>query len=529
MFLLRNTCLMIYTMISWSFAQVNIEWASRYNGPKLDGALAINVDDEGYIYIAGGSETDTSNFDYITIKYSPFGDSIWVKRFNGPENGFDVARDLVVDDSGNVYVTGTSVMGTMKYDKDGNEIWFRRFGQFSAGYRIEFDQNGFLYVAGESNFDYALVKYNIGGEQIWAKTYNGPASNNDIIRDMIVDNRDNIIVTGGSKIIGNDWDIATIKYSGDTGDTLWVRRYNGPAQNSPYDEGYGITVDDSGNIYITGWSDGINGGVQCIIIKYSPDGDLLWERRFPSGGSIGYVGYDIINDPSGFIYIAARANGYDDTLLKYDYAGNLVWSAQYIAVHAFATNQPRLVLDKFKNIYMSSTTGDDNHAYYVVLKYDPDGNQLWEYRYRPPNATMSVNNAYDLFVDSSLNVYVTGEGIGGSGSFSDFDCLTIKLSQDPTTVYQDSKLYPEEFKLLPAYPNPFNPVTNITFTLQQSANVNMKIYTLLGEEITTVISENYSSGIHTIQWGAGDLPSGMYLCSLQAGEEQKIIKLLLMK
>ncbi|MDO8550353.1 MAG: SBBP repeat-containing protein [Ignavibacteria bacterium] len=529
MFLLRNTCLMFYTMISCSFAQVNIEWAARYNGPNLDGALAIAVDDAGYIYITGGSETDTSYFDYVIIKYTPLGDTVWVRKFNGSENGFDVARDIVVDDSGNVYLTGTSVMGTIKYDKDGNEIWFRRFGLFSAGYRIEFDQYGYIYVAGESNFNYALVKYNTDGDQIWAKTYNGPTNNDDLIKDIVIDNRANIIVTGGSKVISNDWDIATIKYSGDSGDTLWVRRYNGPSQNSPYDDGYGITVDDSGNVYITGWSDGINEGAQCITIKYSPDGDLLWERRFPSGGSIGYVGYDIINDPSGFVYVAARANGYDDTLLKYDREGNLIWSAQYIALHTFATNQPRLVRDQFGDIYMSSTTGDGAHAYYVVLKYNPDGDQIWEYKYRPPNATMSVNNAYDLYVDSSLNVYVTGEGIGGSGFFSDFDCLTIKLSQDPTTIYQDSELLPAEFRLLQNYPNPFNSVTNITFTLQQSVNVNMKIYTLLGEEITTLISKNYSAGTYTVIWDAGALPSGIYLCRLQAGEEQRVIKLLLMK
>jgi hypothetical protein len=514
-------------------SQVNLEWVSRYSGllDGYDGALSVTVDDSGYIYTTGGTQNVNvgNDFDYITIKYTPFGDSVWVKRFNGPENGFDVARDLAVDDSGNVYVTGTSVMGTLKYDKSGNEVWFRRFGQFSAGYKIQIDQNRYIYVAGESNFDYALVKFDTDGNLIWSKTYNGPANNNDIIRDLVIDNRANIVVTGGSKVIGNDWDIATIKYDGGTGDALWIRRYEGLSSYS-FNEGYGITSDDSNNIYITGWSDGINGTPQCITIKYSSDGDLLWERRFPADGNIGYAGYDIINDPSGFVYVAARANGYEDVLIKYDYDGNLVWSAHYKASHFFATNQPRLVLDKFRNVYMSSVNSDSLYTYFVVLKYIPDGNREWEYRYYypPVTGTFSVNNAYDLFVDSSLNVYVTGESIV-SGLGTDFDILTIKLSQDSTTFVQDTNIFPSEFQLFPAYPNPFNSITNISFTLPYSSEVDMKIYNILGEEITTLISGSYLASTHTVQWDAGDLPSGMYLCRLQAENEQRVIKLLLVR
>jgi flagellar hook assembly protein FlgD len=83
--------------------------------------------------------------------------------------------------------------------------------------------------------------------------------------------------------------------------------------------------------------------------------------------------------------------------------------------------------------------------------------------------------------------------------------------------------------LFSAYPNPFNPVTNITFALPNSAVVEIKIYNLLGEEITTLVSEYYSAGTYTVQWDAGDLPSGMYLCRMKSENEQRVIKLLLMK
>ncbi len=530
MFKLGIISILIFIIIFSFNAQVKLDWNARYNGifNLHDRGLAIAIDDSGFVYVTGLSVGTTTGRDYITIKYTPSGDTVWARLFNGPENGFDVARDIAIDDSGNVYVTGTSVMGTMKYDKDGNEIWFRRFGQFSAGYRIDIDKTGDIYIAGESNNDYATVKYNTEGNQLWAKTYNGPGNAQDRIADMVIDNNDDVIVTGRSRGTVTDYDIATIKYSGNTGDTLWVRRYNGPSPAQPYDRGDGITVDDRNNVYVTGWSDGINGSAQCIVIKYSPDGELLWERRFPPGGGYGMAGYDIMNDPSGYIYAAARSHGNEDRLFKYDYEGNLIWTRQYIAAHLFAPNDPKLTLDQIGNIYMTSTTYDGTHAYYIVLKYDVDGNLLWEYRYRHPGSSMSVNNAYDIYVDSDMNIYVTGESIV-SGMGTDYDILTIKLSQDTTTFVQDTDIFPSAFQLLPAYPNPFNAITNITFTIPQASNVEMKIYNILGVEITTPISDYRSAGTHTVQWNAGELPSGMYLCRLQSENEQRVIKLLLVR
>jgi flagellar hook assembly protein FlgD len=105
----------------------------------------------------------------------------------------------------------------------------------------------------------------------------------------------------------------------------------------------------------------------------------------------------------------------------------------------------------------------------------------------------------------------------------------MKISQGTTNIKQDEEFLPSDFQLLSAFPNPFNSTTNITFTLPQSANVEMKIYSILGEEIATLISEFHSAGKHTVQWDAGNLPSGMYLCRLQAENEQRVIKLLLMK
>src|SRR4030066_122416 len=84
-------------------------WVASYNGPGNydDYASALAVDASGNVYVTGRSWSGTS-YDYATIKYDSNGDTLWVRRYNGPGNGFDEAIALAVDNSGNVYVTGHS-------------------------------------------------------------------------------------------------------------------------------------------------------------------------------------------------------------------------------------------------------------------------------------------------------------------------------------------------------------------------------------------------------------------------------------
>jgi len=258
----------------------------------------------------------------------------------------------------------------------------------------------------------------------------------------------------------------------------------------------------------------------CATIKYNPEGDLIWDRRFPAGGNIGYASYDIMY-LQGFIYVVARAHFFNDTLLKYDLEGNLIWEKVFVTNNIDIHNKA-LTSDKYGNIYMTSGGGVSPGSDYIALKYNPEGDLLWEYRYRP--GSNSSSRAQAIHVDTSLYVYLTGEATG-----MDFDIVTLKLSQDPVNVNNSIQEIPNKYLLLQNYPNPFNSTTTITFTLPEASEVSIKIYNLLGEEIENLISDNFTAGSHSINWNAGDLPSGIYLCKMQLRGYQKIIKLLLMK
>jgi len=79
------------------------------------------------------------------------------------------------------------------------------------------------------------------------------------------------------------------------------------------------------------------------------------------------------------------------------------------------------------------------------------------------------------------------------------------------------------------YPNPFNPTTTINFTLFKENNVKIEIFNVLGQKIVTLLNTNLSAGSHEVEFTAANLSSGVYFYMIQAGEIQKIKKMILSK
>ena len=279
-------------------------WVRRYNGTasSYDVAYDIALDSSGNICVTGYSDGAGTFADYTTIKYFPNGDTAWVRRYNGTGNGDDRAQAIAVDDSGNVYVTGDSWGGetdydyaTIKYYANG-DTWVRRYNGPGNGEdgatAITIDDSGYVYVTGTSwgsgtNEDYATIKYDSSGNELWVKRYNGPGNGYDDANAIAAYGCDTVYVTGDSWGSGTGVDYATIKYypCADTVCTAWVRRYDGPGHGE--DHAYAIAVDTYGNVYVTGISDGGEENDDYLTIGYYSNGDTAWVRRYngPGNGS----------------------------------------------------------------------------------------------------------------------------------------------------------------------------------------------------------------------------------------------------
>ena len=79
------------------------------------------------------------------------------------------------------------------------------------------------------------------------------------------------------------------------------------------------------------------------------------------------------------------------------------------------------------------------------------------------------------------------------------------------------------------YPNPFNPNTTIQFDLPKTSKVTLKVFNILGEEVSTLVSDRLSAGSHTYEWDASNLSCGVYLYRLEAEGYFETRKMILMK
>lgn len=325
-----------YTTIKYAPNGDNL-WVRRYNGPGdyEDEAQAIAVDTAGNVCVTGYSYSGNGlDPDYATIKYAPNGNTLWVRRYGGPGNDEDMASALAVDRSGNVYVTGHGYSGidfdytTIKYAPNGDTLWVRGYdgpGNYDdIANALALDSTGNVYVTGhcyDSDFngiDYVTIKYAPNGDTLWVRGYNGPGNFNDEARSLAVDGVGNIYVTGQSYSYETDFDYATIKYA-PNGDTLWVRRYNGPGNS--LDFATALALDTAGNVYVTGYGFGSGSYDDYTTIKYGPNGDTLWVKRYNGPGNFLDRAQALAVDKLGQVYLtgssATSLSNTDYATLKY--------------------------------------------------------------------------------------------------------------------------------------------------------------------------------------------------------------------
>ncbi len=466
-----------YATIKYNSAGIQ-QWVQRYNGPGNgdDEAYSIAVDGFGNVYVTGFSVGSGTSYDYATIKYNSAGVEEWVQRYNGPGNSFDWANALAVDSSGNIYVTGFS-------------------------------------VGSGTNNDFATIKYNSAGVQQWVQRYNGPGNSGDWANALAVDSSGNVYVTGSSWGVASWDDYTTVKYNS-AGVEEWVQRYNGTGNE--VDIAYSIAVDGSGNVYVTGWSwGGEQYSSDYATIKYNSAGEELWVRRYNEQGSSTDRAYTLALDISGNVYVTGycwfSANGPDYATVKYKPNGELQWARRYNGPGNGDDWAFSLAVDGYGNVYVTGRSDGIGTNYdYATVKYNTSGVQQWVQRYTLPG--LGIDEGLAIKVDGKGNVYVTGFS-QGEPPFYVKEYATIKYSQ-PIGITPISNEVPKDFRLEQNYPNPFNPVTNIKFTIKENTRVSLKVYDITGKLVSTLVNNVLDRGEHSIIFDGSNFASGIYYYQL---------------
>jgi uncharacterized delta-60 repeat protein len=531
-------------------AQFIESWTARLNGliDSVDAASAVTTDNAGNVYVTGYSQGALVFTDYMTVKYSPDGVQLWSARYNGPAGLYDEARAIVVDDSGNVYVTGFSWgllsqadYVTIKYNSSGVQQWAARYdGALSEDIArsIAIDNSGNVYITGSSRSsllpgseDYLTIKYNSAGTQQWTSRYNGPGSNEDKAYAIVVDNNGNSYVTGSSRSSGTPGseDYATVKYNS-SGSQQWVSRYNGPGGGQ--DKAYAIVVDNNGNSYVTGESEGQGTGSDYATVKYDQNGNQQWDARYNGSGNDTDKAYAIVVDNNGNSFVTGESkgssSGSDYATVKYNSSGTQQWASRYNGPGNNEDKAYAIIVDNSGNSYVTGSSrngGMQESSDYATVKYNSTGVQQWDARY---NGTgNNEDKAYAIIVDNSNNVLVTGSSRNSSLSGSE-DFLTIKYEQ-LTSVKPVNTAVPLYYKLYQNYPNPFNPSTKIKFDIPAKEHVKLVVYDMLGRELSVLVNEILQAGTYETEWNSGRISSGIYFVKLVSGSYMNNIKMILIK
>ncbi|MCE5251171.1 DUF3160 domain-containing protein [bacterium] len=93
----------------------------------------------------------------------------------------------------------------------------------------------------------------------------------------------------------------------------------------------------------------------------------------------------------------------------------------------------------------------------------------------------------------------------------------------------EKNIEPESFVLFRNYPNPFNPVTTVSYSVPESGRITVTVYDILGRKVETLVDAEQRTGQYSVQWNAGNISSGLYFCRIQAGTFERTIKMLLMR
>ncbi len=317
--------------------------------------------------------------------------SLWTQQL-GTANS-DKANAVVVDSEGNVYMTGRT-SGNLdgnnegiydawvaKYDSEGNEVWKRQLGssEYDEANGIAVDNAGNVYLtgitdgsidpqSGVSDRDAWVAMYNSAGDRKLIQQL--PSPNSDYANGIAVDNAGNIYLTGGT-----DGDFGG---ASEGNRDAWIAKYDATTQQwqkrqlgtSEYDEASGIAVDNAGNIYITGTTagdlDGNNlGSTDAWIAKYDSNLDRQWQEQLGTSAADEATGIAI--NSAGRIFITGNTQG---------------------------------------NFKSAGSHQGNSDAW--IAEYDSNGEQLQKEQL----GTNRLDNATSIAADSAGNVYITGRTFG---------------------------------------------------------------------------------------------------------------------
>ncbi len=326
-----------YYTVKYASSNGAVLWEHTFNAAEdgNDYATSIAVDSLNNVYVGGNSQGANGADDFMIVKYGPDGPNpddtpIWEMSYNGTANGHDRINSITAGIDG-IAVTGMSQNSTpdfdaltIKYGFDSTFIWERRKSVSGDDFGIAagMDSSGNVIMTGVTNNgtdkDIYIAKYNTAtGVEDWEDTVD--AGYDDEPAGIFVDSIGDAYITGYSFVLLSAHDAYTAKYNGGTGVQEWSHTYNSINGNSDY--GTHIIVDESGDLFVTGYLYYLDGDDDNFLtLKYKKEsGSLLWDQAYNGTGNEDDRAAGIGIAPSGDVIVAGFSDMWTSGATDFDY------------------------------------------------------------------------------------------------------------------------------------------------------------------------------------------------------------------
>lgn len=515
-------------------------WRRAVN--RDDAAHALAVNRLGRVMVTGFCSDAQYNIDFCTICYNAqTGDTVWVRYYNRtPENDEDIPYSICGDDSNNIYVTGTSYddgtdydIVTIRYRYDGTQNWLRRKNNWpwvgdDYGLKVVFDPTTRSIIVGgivwddNQDYNYFTIKYRAtNGESLWARAYNRyPANNEDLLAAISLDNAGNVYVTGTSFDNVTDYDIATVSYTSG-GIPRWTNRYDADGLE---DVGADISIDSLGQIFIIGTGESRTTRMDLAVLKYDNNGNPLytwrWDNQFSHNED---WGYRIVLRPPGHIISAgttfSESTNVDLLLLKlYEIQHDFAVTALLIPESLYITDTlfPQAIIQNF------AINTDSGYAY---LKIDPGDylDSIW---------LVLIPGAIDTVFFPQFLADTSGDFtiacwtnlINDERRFNDTLIATLTVWEETTAIAEQRTALRQP--ILTVTPNPVHSYGIISFNTPPENNLTLKLFDRTGTLIQKFLITP-QNGKTSFRLNLKDVPNGVYFVHLNHPQAHLIRKVVI--
>jgi hypothetical protein len=459
----------------------NIKWAKGAGGTGSDFGCAITNDSQGNIYVTGYffsssilfGTTILTNYGggaqvFIT-KYDSTGNIIWAKTQSG--NAWSTSWGIKTDHSDNIIVTGdfdyhpitygsvtlnTNGMFVLKFDKNGTAIWGKDGGQ--EGTSVEIDSLNNIFISGYFNgnatidsfnltnnslsgySDVYIVKYDSSGNVLWAKS--AGSTGLDMAYSVVIDNSGNAYMTGsygqyynssitfGSTTLSNQGnsDVFIVKYDA-SGNVVWAKSGSGTYE----DMGNGLAIDNTGNIYLTGYFDSPtiifgsqtltnssgSGTREMFLVQYNSLGNLI--GTISIGGADNDEGIDIAIDNQNNLYFTGTFRSSSINLGTYNLTNSM-------------TGQFEICLGRLGS-FASGIPNIDNSNFSIIYPNPFSAQTTFETNTFLHNATLTMDNCFGQTVKEIKNI--SGQTVILSRDNLASGLYFLRLTQDNKVIVTD--------------------------------------------------------------------------------------------